>query len=291
MENSAPKSHRLPLALLRLLPKHLVSRLGGLLVSVPVARPLRAPLWGAIGRRLGVDFSEIVTPLAEHRCFQEFFTRPLAEWARPVDADPRALVAPCDGAWGQAGQVDAGTLLQVKGRPYRVADLLGEDPGDRFDGGAYATLYLSPRDYHRFHAPCRMRIRRLRHLPGALWPVNRIGVEGVDGLFAINERMVAFADALDVDGEPIGELALVAVGATMVGKVRVTFDSWTTQDGRAVRERVYDPPIDFAKGVEWGRFEFGSTIVLVAEPSVVDLVVESTGTPLRLGRRIGTIPT
>jgi phosphatidylserine decarboxylase len=174
----------------------------------------------------------------------------------------------------------------VKGRPYRVADLLGSEALARVcEGGQFATLYLSPRDYHRFHTPAAGRITRLVYRPGALWPVNRIGLLGIDGIFARNERIAAW---LEVAGEGRG-LAMVAVGATMVGSVRLAFDALSTNRPGAVAEDralgALGPK--FARGEEWGHFEFGSTIVLLIPPGLYDLDPKPVGTPLRLGQAIG----
>jgi phosphatidylserine decarboxylase len=218
---------------------------------------------------------------------QAFFTRRLREGVRPIDPAPDAVVSPCDGAWGAAGRVERGQILQVKGRHYELAALLGDlETARRFEGGVFATLYLSPRDYHRFHAPCAGRVRRATYLPGELWPVNRIGVEGIEGLFASNERLCAF---VTVAGET-ADLALVAVGATMVGKVRLSFDDLCTNCGSTRPEtRDYGDGIPLAKGEEWGRFEFGSTIVLVAAKDLLTLDVQPPGTAVRLGQRIGSL--
>ena len=281
-------SHRVAVALLRALPTHALSRAAGWLAARRLPGPLRAPAVRAFGRAVGVDFDEVADPLASFDSLQAFFTRRLRDGVRPLDPDPLAVVSPCDGAWGAAGRIERGQLLQVKGRWYDVAALLGDGAAARrYDGGSFATLYLSPRDYHRFHAPCAARVRRATHLPGALWPVNRIGVEGVDGLFAVNERLCAF---MAVAGEA-EDLCLVAVGATMVGKVRLAFDDGLTTNRRGARPetRAYDPGIALARGEEWGRFEFGSTIVLVAAPGLLTLEVQPPGTPVRLGARIGTL--
>lgn len=280
-------SHRVVLALLRALPTHALSRGAGWLAARRLPRWLRVPAVRAFGRAVGVDFGEVAEPLAAFESVQAFFTRRLRDGVRPIDPAPEALVSPCDGAWGAAGRIERGRLLQVKGRHYDCAALLGDaGAAARFDGGAFATLYLSPRDYHRFHAPCAGRVRRAVHIPGTLWPVNRIGVEGIAGLFAVNERLCAL---LSVAGAS-EDLALVAVGATMVGKVRVTFDDLTTNRRvQAPEVRSYGDGIPLAKGEEWGRFEFGSTIVLVAAPGLLTLDVQPPGTAVRLGQRIGTL--
>ena len=258
----------------------------------------REPAVRAFGRIFGVDFSEVRDPLGSFPSIQDFFVRRLKPGVRPEDSDPTTFVSPCDGAWGAWGEVEAGTLLQVKGRPYSLAELLGDPPENgtggglagRFEGGTYLTLYLSPRDYHRFHTPCRGSIFRTRYLPGGLWPVNRAGLTGVDGLFARNERICAFARVEGVGGSGAGTLAMVAVGATLVGKVKLQFDDLETNlPGAAAAERSYDPPVELERAEEWGRFEFGSTLVLIATPGLVMLEGGAPGAPVRLGLRLGVL--
>lgn len=274
------------MAALSLLPKHLLSRLAGRAAALRWPRRLRPAVMRRFGRAFGVDFSEVRDPLESFASVQDFFVRALADGARPVDPAPDAVVSPCDGAWGASGTVENGALLQVKGRPYALAELLGEGNVGRYEGGAYATFYLSPRDYHRFHMPLDAVCERTRYVPGGLWPVNRVGVEGVARLFARNERIVGFFRHGNL------AFAVAAVGATMVGKVKLAFDDLETHPrcGSGVpAERRYDPPLELAKGEEWGRFEFGSTLVLVAEEGLMELDARPPGTTLRLGRRIGTL--
>jgi phosphatidylserine decarboxylase len=284
-----PNPPPLVLGALRLLPVHALSRAAGRVAAVRLPAPLRAPAVRAFAKAVGADLAEVRDPLDSFASLQDFFTRALRDGARAIAPDPAALVAPCDGSWGMAGRIVDGALLQVKGQPYPLAALLGDDAAAKaFEGGWFATFYLAPRDYHRFHAPCDGWVARAVHLPGSLWPVNRIGLEGVPGLFAENERICAFVRLRERDLHE--SLALVAVGATMVGKVHVTFDTLTTNTGEpAPTWRRYDTPPQLVKGAEWGRFEFGSTIVLAAAPGALELEPRAPGTPLRLGTRIGTL--
>jgi phosphatidylserine decarboxylase len=272
---------------LRLLPRNLISRVVGRFAAARLPRALVRAEILAFSRAVGVDLGEVRDPLDSFGSLQEFFTRALREGVRPVDDARDVLVSPCDGAFGESGIVRDGQLFQLKGRPYGLRELLGSgEDATAFEGGAYATLYLSPRDYHRFHAPSAARVERVTYLPGTLWPVNRIGLEGVDGLFAQNERICAFMRA-----SPGGALlCLVAVGATLVGKVRVTFDALeTNRSGAREIRRSYPGGIALAKAEEWGRFEFGSTLVLLAQPGRVALDARPPGTPVRLGERIGRL--
>lgn len=277
--------------LLTLLPKNAISRLMGRLASLRLPPSLQRLELALFARLAGIDTAELARPLEDYPSLQAFFTRALAPGARPLEGDEDVLVSPCDGAWGAAGRIEAGSLLQVKGRPYGVAELLCDAGLARsFEGGSFATLYLSPRDYHRFHTPCAGRITRLIYRPGALWPVNRIGLLGVDGLFARNERICALLEVESRPGmAPPGALAMVAVGATMVGSVRLAFDALATNRAGATPEdrSLGQAGPRFARGEQWGHFEFGSTLVLLLPPGLFALEPKPIGTPLRLGQAIG----
>ena len=281
------------LAVVRWLPSRFLTGLAGRVAALNLPMPLRAPVLRLFGRSVGVDFSEIRDPLSSFASIQDFFTRALVPGVRVIESAPDAVVAPCDGAWGASGQVEQGTLLQVKGRSYPLSELIA-DPAQvqHFEGGSYATFYLSPRDYHRFHSPCEAWVRQAVHVPGSLWPVNRIGIEGVDGLFARNERLVAQMYLRSTHSEtPHPDLYIVAVGAMLVGKVKLEFDDLTTRrvDGGSPVRTYSAPGIHLEKGAEWGHFEFGSTLVMVAAPGRMKLDSRPPNALLRLGERIGTL--
>ena len=246
--------------LLYLLPKNMISRWMGALASLPLPVSWRGAVYSRFGQLFGIDFSEFETPLKDFRRLQDFFIRALKPGARPI-ADAQ-WVSPCDGVFGACGVVTGGEMLQIKGRQYKLADLIGEDDVRDWEGASYATIYLSPKDYHRFHAPCEGKVTKARYLPGYLWPVNPWAVAHIEQLFAVNERLACwFGD----------KAVMVAVGATMVGKVRVRFDASMTSNvsGLGVRMREYGTQGQyFVKGEELGHFEFGSTIVLIVKESI-----------------------
>ena len=279
----------MPLALevLRFLPRNLLSRAAGRFAGLRLPSAIVRAEIACFARAVGADLSEVRDPLDSFASLQAFFTRALRDGARAIDPAGDALVAPCDGAWGESGEVTSGRLLQVKGRPYALGELLASrEDADAFEGGAFATFYLAPRDYHRFHAACDARVERARYVPGTLWPVNHSGLHGVDRLFAQNERIAVTMRARRNDAL----LCMVAVGATLVGKIRLRFDALeTNRRGARGAERRYPQGVALAKGEEWGNFEFGSTIVLVAERGAVELAPKPPGTILRLGERIGTL--
>ena len=274
---------------LKVLPQHTMSAMAGSVFGLTTPKPLRKLAMTAYGKVFGVNFDEVKEPLDSFSSLQDFFVRELKDGARPIDAAADAVVSPCDGAWGACGTIDDDTALQLKGRPYSVRMLLHDDElARRFDGGTFATLYLSPKDYHRFHTPCAGDVDNLRYVPGALWPVNGAGLHHVDGLFTKNERIIAY---LRPSWQPDALVAMVAVAATMVGKIKIAFDDGVTTNVRHPQATVrrYEPPVALDKGQEWGRFLFGSTIVLLATPGLFDLESQPEGSALRLGTRIGTL--
>jgi phosphatidylserine decarboxylase len=294
------------LLLLSLLPRNALSRWAGRIASLRLPASLQRVEIRLFAWLVGVDLAEARDPVASYPSLQAFFTRHLREGARPIAGDAGSLVAPCDGCWGASGRIERGTLLQVKGRRYRVERLLGDaERAAAYEGGWFATFYLSPRDYHRFHTPFAGRIERVDHRPGSLWPVNGIGLVGIDELFARNERLCAYLVPDAVPGPPPGHapgtcsggapgkatepIVLVAIGATMVGSVRLRFDDLRTnvKGGRAVRRDYGERAPVLARGEEWGHFAFGSTIVMLLPPDRWILDAQAEGEPLRLGEVIG----
>jgi phosphatidylserine decarboxylase len=277
---------RLFISALRLLPKNAVSRLAGAATRWRAPAPVRLAAMRAFARRYGIDLSEC-PDLEVYRTFGEFCARPLRPGLRPIAAGERVVVSPVDGAVSEAGVAAGGRLVQAKGIDYSAAALLAdEDLARRLEGGAYATLYLSPRDYHRIHFPTGGEILGYRYVPGRLWPVNPASVRTVPGLFTVNERLVTIVRS------PVGLSAVVAVGATVVGRVRAYYDPsvpcTNLRGGRPAR-RDYETPIPVEKGQELGAFEMGSTVILLFERGRVRLDPHvAPGARLRVGEAIGS---
>ncbi len=274
------------IAALRLLPKSALSRVAGAATRWHLPAPVRLAAMRAFARRYGIDLSEC-DDLAVYRTFGEFFARPLRPGLRPVAPGERVVVSPVDGAVSEAGFAAAGRLVQAKGIDYTALALLGGDDAlaGRLEGGAYATLYLSPRDYHRIHFPLGGRVTGWRYVPGRLWPVNPASVRTVRGLFTVNERLVTILET------PLGACAVVAVGATVVGRVRAYYDPTvpvTNLPRARIAARTYETPLPVQKGQELGAFEMGSTVILVFEPGRVRLDPRlAAGARVRVGEPIG----
>jgi phosphatidylserine decarboxylase len=276
---------RLFIGALRALPKSALSRAVGALTRWRAPRPVREAAMKAFARRYGIDLGEC-PELEAYRTFGEFFARPLRPGLRPIAQGERVVVSPVDGAVSEAGIAAGGKLVQAKGIEYSAASLLADgELARRLEGGAYVTLYLSPRDYHRIHFPLGGKVLGWRYVPGMLWPVNPASVRTVPGLFTVNERLVTVMET------PAGACAVVAVGATVVGRVRAYYDPaiphTNLRRGRAAR-RDYETPIPVEKGQELGAFEMGSTVILLFEPRGVTLDAHvASGARVRVGERIG----
>ncbi len=267
---------------LRLLPKNALSRLVGAATRLPAPGPLRAAIMRAFAARYRVDLTEC-DDLRSFRTFGEFFARPLRPGLRPVAQGDEVVVSPVDGVVSQAGVGGVGRLVQAKGIDYRVQDLVADAAVAARLGGAYATLYLSPRDYHRIHFPLPGRVTGWRYVPGRLWPVNPPSVRAVPNLFCANERLVTLLES------PLGLCAVVAVGAMVVGRVRASYDPTipvTNRFGARPQARTYPQPIPVEKGAELGAFEMGSTVILLFEPGRVRLD-PTVGARVRVGQAIG----
>jgi phosphatidylserine decarboxylase len=274
------------IAAMRAVPKNALSRLVGRLTDWHGPRgPLQAAMRG-FARRYDIDLSAS-PPLESYRTFGQFFARPLRPGLRPIAPGDDLVVSPVDARVSEAGLASGGRLVQAKGIDYTLAALLGDaELARRLEGGAWATLYLSPQDYHRIHFPLPGRITGWRYVPGQLWPVNPASVAHVPGLFTVNERLVTLLDS------PLGLVAIVAVGATVVGRVRASYDGavpLTDQPGaRSMQRGDYAPPRPVEKGAELGAFEMGSTVILAFEPGRVRLSERlKPGARVRVGEPIG----
>lgn len=252
------------------------SRLFGWLSDRRLPRALRSPIYRTYARAYGVDLSELRLALEEHPSFGAFFVRRLREGARPLPSDLRALPSPCDGSLQSLDRVERGSILQAKGRPYAVAELVGASAqGLELEGGWAWTIYLSPRDYHRVHCPHAARLTALGWMRGELYSVGPRVLARRDKVLSINERAV-----LRLEGEG-GPLLLVMVGALNVGRIRVV----GVDPAHGVLPAGGLP---FERGAEMARFEMGSTVVLIApKGSYSPLPALAPGTALRMGQPIG----
>jgi phosphatidylserine decarboxylase len=217
-----------------------------------------------ISRVAGVNWSEAASAeLSDYPHFNAFFTRELKPGARPISQRPGVLVSPCDGRISELGEIDGERVLQAKGHDYSLRELLADDPVcEHLHGGSFVTIYLSPRDYHRVHMPLDGRLQRMIHVPGKLFSVAPYTVRHIPGLFARNERVVSVFET------PMGPIAQVLVGAMLVASMETVWaGEITPTDVREVTRNDYsDSGVTLLQGAEMGRFNMGSTVILVLPP-------------------------
>ncbi len=265
----------------RLLPTRLISRAWGHFTRTAASGHLVGPYSRVF--RVATGEAELVP--GDYGTLNAFFTRRLRPGARPIDTAPEALISPVDGRVSESGRCDRDRLLQVKGIEYTLFGLLRDGPmSARFEDGSYVTLYLSPRDYHRVHAPLDMEITGLGYMPGTLMPVNGPSVRWVDQLYTQNERLIIYAES------PAGATAVVLVGAHCVGSISLAFHDFTTNRPGVGPQRLnFARSLKVEKGDELGIFEMGSTVVLLFERDRLEPDLPVRGMPVRLGQRIATL--
>ncbi len=268
-----------------LLPKQALTVLAGKLAGAR-AGGLTTGVIRWFVERYRVNMEEAANPdIASYASFNEFFTRPLRDGARPLA--PADFICPVDGAISQFGPIERDQIFQAKGHHYSTTALVGGDRqlAAQFTDGSFATLYLSPRDYHRIHMPCAGRLQRMIHVPGALFSVNPTTARGVPGLFARNERVVCVFDSAQ------GPFVLTLVGATIVGSMATVWHGVVNppRPGK-IREWVYgDRNITLAQGEEMGRFLLGSTVVMLFPKGVLRFNPDwAPARAIRLGEAMGT---
>ncbi|MCG2584502.1 archaetidylserine decarboxylase [Massilia sp. TS11] len=271
-----------------LLPKHALTRLAGRIAGAQGgANTTRLIRW-FVGK-YGVNMAEAANPdIASYRSFNEFFTRPLKDGARPLAAAD--FVCPVDGAISQFGSIEDGQIFQAKGHLFTAQALVGGDAAlaERFRHGAFANLYLSPKDYHRIHMPCDGTLTRMIYVPGALFSVNPTTARGIPGLFARNERVVCVFDS-----PTHGEFVLTLVGATIVGSMATVWHGVVNPPRHdSVREWTYAPgEVVLKKGEEMGRFLLGSTVVMLFQPQTIGFNPDwAPARAVRLGEMMGQRP-
>ncbi|MGI8559999.1 MAG: archaetidylserine decarboxylase [Luteimonas sp.] len=274
-------------ALTHVLPHRLLSSLARRLAYSDHPR-LKQWLIDTVTRRFGVDLTEAAQPDATaYPTFNAFFTRALKDGARTPDPDPRAILMPADGRISQCGPIAEGRIFQAKGRSFTAEELLGDvDAAAMFDGGLFATVYLSPKDYHRVHMPWAGRLRETVHVPGRLFSVGPGAVAAVPRLFARNERLACHFDC------DFGPMAVVMVGALLVSGVETV---WSGEEipayGTTTTVKDYrGEDIALDRFEEMARFNYGSTVVVLLPPGVVELVAGlDAETPVRLGQALARL--
>lgn len=279
---------RLFVALQRMLPQHFLSRLMYGFARIEWA-PLRVPSIWLFVRLVGIRMDEAAQPdPMQYPHLNALFTRALKPGARPLEPDPDSVLSPVDGVLSQIGVIEDGNLIQAKGHSYSLRDLLGVEANAHspFDGGSFATLYLSPQDYHRIHMPLAGDLTEMSHHAGRLFSVNAVTTALVPGLFARNERVVCLFET------GAGPMALVLVGAMLVGGIDTVWAGKVVPSpDQGQRRWIYlldADRVSLDKGAEMGRFNMGSTVILLFPPGALTWDPGlGPGSVVQVGQRLG----
>ncbi|MDY6935981.1 MAG: archaetidylserine decarboxylase [Spirochaetota bacterium] len=271
--------------LFKIIPKALVSRIVGGLAEISLPKFILHPLIEFFCSKYGVNKDEIFVPEGGFRSFDQFFTRNLREGVHIFDSSEASVISPVDAVVDQFGQINHTNLIQAKGIEYSLRDLIPSESCIDYTDGAFMTLYLSPADYHRIHSPVSGRVVGCFHIPGKLFTVQDYMVNGLKGLFTINERFISY-----IMGD-YGMVAVCKVGAMNVGRISLSYSDKVTN--KAFRKRCellfhQDSQPEISKGEELGIFHLGSTVILLFQKDAVKFEDIIIGTKVRVGERIAS---
>ena len=257
----------------RVLPQHLLSRLVALVGNSKISI-VKNMFIRIFIRAFHVNMNEAARDVTDYASFNEFFTRALKEGTRPIAG---AACSPADGTVSMAGNIDGNQLLQAKGVSYSLQKLLAGRTTPSFEGGSFATIYLSPKDYHRVHLPVAGTLRSSQYVPGKLFSVNNVTAQRVPDLFAVNERLILWFDT------QMGDMAVILVGAMIVAGIKTVWRNHIYPPRQHELE-VMNPPVSFNQGDEIGHFEMGSTVIVLFQRQVQWQI--AAGQTVRMGEAI-----
>lgn len=273
MKNKTLKS------LITIIPHKVISKAAGKFTNSRPSKILIKPY----SKLYKINLNEIEKPINEYKNMTEFFTRKLSEGARNFNLQSNIVSSPVDGTVSEFGNINEGSLIQAKGINYTVENLIGDKKlASKYKNGSFITIYLSPKDYHRIHIPLDSKLMSYSYIRGRLFPVNSIGVKEVKGLFTKNERLIS---NFQYDNS---HYSLVKVGAFIVGSVKVNYENNINYKEKIFIEDIKED-IKFSKGDEIGKFEFGSTIILLFENKIDFSDNIKSGSKINLGEDIGTL--
>ena len=271
--------HKFKKTLMAVLPQKTISKAVGKMAKSKLSKVTIKPY----AKLYNIDLKDVEKSIEDYHNLTDFFIRKMKKSARPINEQEDVVISPVDGLVTQMGEIKNGTLIQAKGCTYSVEDLVvDKKEALKYKEGYFMTVYLSPKDYHRIHMPCEGKVNKFTYVPGRLYPVNEIGVEGVHNLFTKNERVITH-----VSGSK-GDFALVKVGAFIVGSVQTTYGfSPMSLNEKGVYHETLSSPFVYQKGEEIGHFEFGSTVILLFDKNHIQVVEDvKVGTSLKFGQKI-----
>lgn len=267
-----------------LLPKQLITVIFGWLAKKQLGKVTTWLIKGFC-KLYKIDLSEAkISNITEYKTFNDFFARELKDDARPIDTSDNSVVMPADGILSQFGNIQDNQLLQAKGHTYTLESLLACHPNmiKFFKNGAYATTYLSPKNYHRFHMPCDGILREMIYVPGSLFSVSKATTESISNIFARNERVICLFET------DFGPMAQILVGATIVGSIELEWEGIITPPRDGIMKRwTYSGEIKLSKGQDMGCFKLGSTVITLFASNAVEFSSElKLGDTTRVGEKL-----
>ncbi|HON16259.1 MAG TPA: archaetidylserine decarboxylase [Spirochaetota bacterium] len=279
-------SIKFKILLFKIIPKSFLSRIFGVIALCPLPSPVMKAVIKWYCKKFAANIEEAVIPEKGFRNLNEFFTRKLKEGVRPIDNQKNSVVATTDSRVDQFGDITEDKILQAKGISYSVRDLIPSIKSEKFIGGKFITLYLSPGDYHRIHSPVDGKITGFYKIPGKLFSVQDFMVKNLPDLFAINERLITYIST------PVGEVAVCKIGAMNVGKISLSYDNAVTNRAfDSKEEKIYgkDEYKPIKKGDEIGIFNLGSTVIILFEKNMIKFEDLPIGSKVKMGEKIGTM--
>ena len=274
------------LIILKILPKRILSKLFGYIAGWNAPKFVMVPILVTFAKIFKVNVQEAELELKNYKSLNNFFIRTLKNEARVIESEDKVIVSPVDGTILNFGRIKKGTIIQAKGIEFSLKDILGNHKYyERFLDGSWITLYLSPRDYHRIHYPVSGELVGYSYRPGRLFPVNRLAVNMIKKLFSKNERLITYVETEK------GLTALIKIGATNVGKIKVNYDKILSTNNwvRSDKDHEYIEKIPVIKGEELGRFEMGSTVILLLEKNCGELLDFEEKQSILYGQPIGIL--
>lgn len=267
------------------IPQHLISRIVGYLADTRIVW-LKNFLIKHFINHFNVNMEEAEnSDYRSYATFNEFFTRPLQPGARPLDQTPGEILSPCDGMISEIGDINSHSLIQAKGKSFSLRGLLGgsNELSNTFANGKFATIYLSPKDYHRVHMPFKGSLIKTMYVPGKLFSVNPVTTQSVDHLFARNERLISI---FETDKGPI---AVIMVGAMIVAGIETVWSGQITPKSKQLTTTDFSKPITLQSGDELGRFKLGSTVILLFPEHTINWhTALAENSQLKMGQAIAT---
>ncbi len=278
--------HKLYKYIIILIPKNLISKLISKILELKLPTHISTIQIKLFIYLFTINIEEINKPLHQFISLQDIFTRKLKHNARKINISMQNIISPCDGFLIQSGNINNNMIMKIKHQQYNLYDMIGDNYSSQtFNNGYFITLYLAPYSYHRFHMPINGYINKCIYIPGNLWPVDSIAIKNIKNLLCQNERIIIFINNIKYKFNHT--LAIIAIGATLVGKIKINFDNYVITNKNNIKKHYKLYNKYYAQGEEIGRFEFGSILMLISSHNFFIPHIQHLGHKIHMGQIIG----